>query len=131
MLLSSSSQIQIPNMLTSCFLITRKVIGLKTGSLPMLEGSSVVSGQGERRWLFTACNMLWRLKVLDCITKGYRLHFTSFGRPLWKLFIEQFSDWLFTLLYGGVKKFHQNFCFFNQHLIKMFWGKFCMFLWLF
>ena len=35
-LLSSSSQIQIPNMLTVCFLITRKVIGLKTGSLPML-----------------------------------------------------------------------------------------------
>ena len=67
-LLSSSSQIQIPNMLTGCFLITRKVIGLKTGSLPMLEGSSVVSGQGERRWLFRAYNMLLRWKVL--VTHG-------------------------------------------------------------
>ena len=48
--------------------------------------------------------------------------------PICKLFIEEFSDWLFSLLYGGGKSFGQNFWFFNQQLVKMVCGKFCLVL---
>ena len=53
-LLSFSSHVYIPIMLTGCF----------TTSWTRLEVSLVVSGQGETRWLFGACNTLWSLKVL-------------------------------------------------------------------